>query len=228
MSITSKLSSALRGTVREAAEGVIDANSIKILGQEIHDFENDIAESKQKLALIITQAMQVERQISQTKNAVSDKEQEVTTLVETGNEDGAIAVAEEIAQLEAKLKQIETHQKTLRTHEQTLKASLKTMVSHLDTYKSEYNMAKANENMYKAQSKLSQTDSKANNRFANIQSSLNKIQERQQETADNMDVFEQIEEEFSTTPTNQYRKVSSSAQDILDRIKSRSNKTPTI
>ena len=228
MSITSKLSSVLRGTVREAAEGVIDANSIKILGQEIHDFENDIAESKQKLALIITQAMQVERQISQTKNAVSDKEQEVTTLVETGNEDGAIAVAEEIAQLEAKLKQIETHQKTLRTHEQTLKASLKTMVSHLDTYKSEYNMAKANENMYKAQSKLSQTDSKANNRFANIQSSLNKIQERQQETADNMDVFEQIEEEFSTTPTNQYRKVSSSAQDILDRIKSRSNKTPTI
>jgi len=82
-------------------------------------------------------------------------------------------------------------------------------------------MAKANENMYKAQSKLSQIDNKANNRFSNIQSSLNKIQERQQETADYMDVMEQVEANFSTAPTNQYRKVSSSAKDILDRIKSK-------
>ena len=222
MSITNKLASALRGGVREAAEGVIDANSIRILGQEIHDFENDISDSKQKLALIITQAMQVERQISQAHEATKEKELKVIALLESGNEEGATVIAEEIAELEAKTSQLTSHKKNLRSHEQTLKASLKTMVSHLDTYKSEYNMAKANENMHKAQSKLATTDLKSKNRLASINDSLQRIQSRQQDTTDHMGAMEQVEADFSTGPTNAYREVSVSAAEILNRIKEKS------
>ena len=222
MSITSKLASALRGSVREAAEGVIDANSIRILGQEIHEFENDITDSKQKLALIITQAMQVERQISQAETAIEENEQKVVTLLAEENEAGAIAIAEDIAELESKVKQLKKHQKNLRTHEQTLKCSLKTMISHLDTYKSEYNMAKANENMHRAQSKLSQTDQNANNRFTNIQDSLERIQNRHQESSDQMEAMEQVEASFSTEPSNKFRETNKSAEEILERIKAKS------
>jgi len=219
MSISSKLASALKGGVREAAEGVIDANSIRILGQEIHEFENDIADSKQKLALIITQAMQVERQIAQAQTTIEEKEQEVASLLSTDNEDAAIVIAEEIGDLESKIKQLKKHQVSLRTHEQSLKTSLKNMISHLDTYKNEYNMAKANENMQKAQGKLAKTSHKGSNRFADIESSLERVQSRQQETSDQMEAMEDVEASLGITPTNSFKEASPSAAEVLKRIK---------
>lgn len=222
MSISSKLASAFKGSVREVAEGVIDANSIRILGQEIHEFENDIADSKQKLALIITQAMQVERQLGQIQSQVEEKEAEIASLLSADNENTAIDVAEEISELESKQKQLKKHQLRLRSHEQTLKTSLKEMVSNLDTYKNEYKMAKANEDMQQAQSKLSQTTAKGENRFSNIESSLNRIQSRQQEAADNMEAMAEVESSLGTSSTNTYKEASSPAQEILQRIKEKS------
>lgn len=222
MSITAKLTSAFRGGVREAAENVIDSNSIRILGQEIHDFENDISDSKQKLALILTQAMQVERQISQIKNSVEEKEQAVISLIKADNEAAAIELAEEISELEAKEKQLSQHQTALRTHEQSLNASLKTMISHLDTYKSEYNMAKANENMQKAQNKLSQSKQGSKNHISNIQSSLERIQERQQNSADQFDAMSQVEANLDTQTKNTFKKPGPSASAILERLKEKS------
>ena len=55
MGIIHKLATALRGSMRESAEQLVDANGLRIFAQEIHECKTNIQHSKQQLAAIIVQ-----------------------------------------------------------------------------------------------------------------------------------------------------------------------------
>ena len=219
MSILQKLNTAFRGGVREAAEAVIDANSLRILGQEIHECEQDISSSKQKLALIIAEKMQVEREIKQLSTSNKIHEETITLLLEEENESQAEVIAQIIAEQEPKIKQKQQHFDQLKAHEESLQSSLKKMIFSLNSFKSEYQMAKATANMQQAQSALASSSMTSSSRFVAMQESLDKIQEKQQSTADKMAAMEKVNAALSINPIDQNHKQEASASDILQRIK---------
>ena len=82
MRIMHKLATALRGGVRETAEVVIDANSLRIFAQEIHECENHISQSKQQLASIMAEKMRIKREIQLIEKGIGQYEKRMAELLE--------------------------------------------------------------------------------------------------------------------------------------------------
>lgn len=219
MSILKKLSTALQGGVREAAEVVIDSNSLRILGQEIYECEQDIAKSKQRLAAIIAEKIQVKRGLDALIENISNYEKEVMQLLDSDDKGKATEVAQKIAEIEPKILQKQGHLEKLKSHEMALQSSLKKTVLGLDNFKSEYKMAKATENLQKAQATFSDS-SNPDSRFNDMKESLERIQEKQQESTDRIDAMDQVEAALSIDPLNSKDINVLSAEDIIQRIKS--------
>jgi len=219
MSILKKLSTALQGGVREAAEVVIDSNSLRILGQEIYECEQDIAKSKQRLAAIIAEKIQVKRDIDALIKNNNNYEKEVMQLLGAGNEGKATEIAQKIAEMEPRLLQKKGHFGKLKSHEMALQSSLKKTVLGLDSFKSEYKMAKATENLQKAHATFSDSSNPAS-RFNDMKESLDRIQEKQQESTDKMDAMDQVEAVLDVDSLNSKDINVLSAEDIIQRIKS--------
>ena len=53
MSMLRKLSALFRGTAHDAAQGVVDANALKILDQEIRDADNAQGKARDDLAGLV-------------------------------------------------------------------------------------------------------------------------------------------------------------------------------
>jgi len=218
MNIFRKLSTLFQGGVREAAEVVIDANGLRILGQEIHDCEQDIGKSKQRLALIIAEKTQVKRDIDILQENSGKYEEEVLKLLNEGEEEKATEVAQKIADAEPKLLQKQDHYKKLKSHEMALQSSLKKTILGLDSFKSEYKMTKATENLQKAQATFSDSSNPAS-RFNDMKESLERIQEKQQDSTDKMDAMDQVEAVLNIDPLDNNETVS--AEEVLQRIKAK-------
>lgn len=218
MSILKKLSTALNGGVREAAEVVIDANSLRILGQEIHECEQDVSKSKQRLASIIAEKTQVKRALDTLQENSQNYEEKITQLLQENNEEKAIEIAELMANEEPQLQQKKEHFEKLKSHEMSLQNSLKKTILGLENFKSEYKMAKATDNLQKSQVSLSSsTDPSA--RFSAMEESMKRIQEKQQDFTDKSEAMAQVETALNTDPLNNTESTKTTSADIIQRIK---------
>ena len=63
MGLLKKIFTAIRGGATEAGEAFVDANSIRILEQEIKDADNHITKAKQDLTTVIAKEMAASREI---------------------------------------------------------------------------------------------------------------------------------------------------------------------
>ncbi len=216
-----KLGAMMRGSMRETAETVIDANSLRILGQEIHECENDMTASKQKLALIIAEKIQVKRDLDVLIESNNKHEKAIIGFLEEGNEVKANSLASIMAEQEPRLEQKQQHFNTLQQHETRLQATLKKTVLGLERFRNEYKMVKATATLQKAQTTLSNSASDSASRFSVMQESLDRIQEKQQYSADKIDAMEQVNTALSIDPLAQFDKGKPSAEDILKRIKAK-------
>jgi len=222
MNIIQKLISLFRGGLRETAEVIIDTNSLRIFAQEIHDCEEHIRQSKQQLATIIAEKMQVKRNIQQLEKMVSQYEQRIVTKLNEDNNEEALQLAEIVAEKEANLDKQKQHHQKLLGYEDKLQKTLKKRVNKLDHYRSELRMAKATANLQSAQSKLSKQENSAVSHFGDMQDSLSRIQQRQQQFSDEIDAMEQINTDFAHDITENANETSSAAaQRILERVKNK-------
>ncbi|MCK5902058.1 MAG: PspA/IM30 family protein [Cocleimonas sp.] len=225
MTILQKLNTAFRGGVREMAETVIDANNLRILGQEIYDCEQDINRSKQKLAFIIAEKMQVNRELDRLIDSNKIYEQSIVMLLGKGDEARAVEMAQRIAEQDSMIEQKQSHFDQLQEHEQSLQGLLKKMVVGLERFKNEYKMAKATANRQQAQAILSKSSPQS--RFNAMQESLDRVQEKQQGTSDQMDAMAQVDAALSTESIDSLNPQQATANDILQRIKAKQKETTT-
>ena len=215
-----KLATALRGGVRESAEVIIDANGLRIFGQEIHECENHITQSKHQLASIIAEKIRVKREIVTIKKSITQYEKRIVVLLEKGEDDAAMNLAEWISEKEAYLKKHEKNHQKLKSHEDKLQLVLKKMVNKLETYQTELRMAKATSKMQKIQTNLASCNNGAVARFGDMQDSLSRIQERQQTYADEMEAMDQIDAQLAGESISaEDDALKSSAKAVLERVK---------
>ncbi len=225
MRIMAKIATAFRGGVRESAELVIDANCMRIFAQEIHECENHIRQTKQQLASIIAEKKRVGREVVSIQKGIGKYESRIATLLEQGDEDAALKLAQQVSEKESYLERNEKHYDRLNSHQSQMHETLQKMINKLENFRSEYRMAQSTGKMQSAQSKLSSNGSSAVARFTDMQESLDRIRSKQQQFSDEMTAMDEIDANLSGVDLQEESDLKASANDVLSRIKNRAKKT---
>lgn len=211
---------ALNGGVRETAEVVIDANSLRIFAQEVHECENHITQSKQQLASIIAEKMRLQREIKMAENNINQFETRMSDYIQADNEAEALVLAEHVSEKESMLERHQKHCQHLIKDEKQLQQMLQKMMIRLDNYRTELRMAQATTKMQSAQNKLVNRSHGAVSRFGDMQDSLTRIREKQQAFTDEMAAMDQIDANLSGNMIDDSVSVlKASAYEVLERIK---------
>jgi len=222
MRIMQKIARAFRGGVRESAEVIIDANSLRIFAQEIHECDNHIRQTKQQLASIIAEKARVKREIDANQSSIEKIETRIDNFLENDDEASALKLATLMAEKEGYLERNQNHHKQLQDHVLKLEQTLQKIVSRLNGFQSEYRMAKSTGKMQNAQSKLASRSQGASAKFGDMQDSLDRIKDRQQQFSDEIEAMDQIDANLSGVSVNDDAiSTEASAQEILSRIKNK-------
>jgi len=227
MGLLKKIFTAIRGGATEAGEAFVDANSIRILEQEIKDADNHISKAKQDLTTVIAKEMAASREIEGIKTKISEYEGYAVSALDKGDETLAIEIAEKIATLEAELGQQTAAQSSFSAHAVRLRELVKKTERTLAEYKRQLTMVKTTDSVQKATSAISDSFSNSNSKIMSATESLERIKKKQRDFDDRLQAAETLDDENSDTSLEAKMKdagigpQTSSASSVLDRIKAK-------
>ncbi len=232
MQIINKLVTIVRGGVRESAEVVIDANGLRIFEQEIHDCETAIHQSKQHLSLIVAEKIRLQRDVKELALQIDEREKQAVKALEQDDQDLAREIAGLIVEKERILKLETNSMEKLNGQEKSLKKALRTSVRQLNDYRRELRMVKATDSAHKATSKIAVDTVNVGSRMMDMQSTLERIRNSQQEMADQFIAVQEVNSELSEQSLEE--KISKAGidsnfgkeneDDVLDRLRNKMKK----
>ena len=227
MSLLKKIFTAVRGGAREAGEAIVDANSIRILEQEVKDAEEHIAKAKQDLTTIMAKEMQSNREIDRLTKQIEEYEGYAMEALNKGDETLATEIAEKIASIEPELTLQQETKTSFSNHADRLKDLVKKTERQLGEHKRQLVMVKTTDSVQKATSAISDNFTNSNSKMMNATDSLQRIKQKQKDFDDKLKAAEMLEEGNSDTSLEAKMKKAgigeqnSSASSVLDRIKAK-------
>ena len=227
MSIFQKLFTALRGGAREAGEGIVDANAIRIFEQEIVDAKAALNQAKKGLTEVMAKEMQSNRAIKAVDAKISEHEDFAAQALSQDNESLALEIAQKIAEFE----QEKSHQtevlQSFRNHIVTLKQQIKKAEKTIQENQRQLSMVKTTESVQKATLAVNDTLVSNNSSMASAKESLERIKQRQADKQDQINAAEMLNAESSDSDLESKMqeagigKEATRSQAILDRIKAK-------
>ena len=219
MQLIYKLSTAMRGGTREVLEDAVDANSLRILSQEIYECETGLRESKEHLANVVAEKISLKRRLNAQKDRIESKEAAIREQLAQNNETVAMQLAGDLADQEAMQETQQAHYDQLHTYEQNLLQVLKNTAYTLGQYRSELGMARATQQAQKSMGKLSVHRNAHSDNFSRLQDSLERIRNRQDGFDDKMQAMQEVDAHIKGEATPQQHK-RQKTEEILARFKS--------
>lgn len=225
MSILKKLVTAIRGGAREVGEAVVDANSLRILEQEIVDQGHAVAKAKDSLTDVMADQSKTARQINALKERVEEHEGYARQALEKGDESLALEVAEKIAEYENEIAELQPVLDNYKASVASLKDQIRKAEKTIQENRRELSVVKTTESVQKARVSVNTSLSSGVSKSTAARESLNRIKERQQRTEDKIKASEELNAE-NTDQALKDRLASagigetkSKANDILARLK---------
>lgn len=203
MNTMRKIYTAIRGSARESAESVIDANAIRIFEQEILDAEQAIMQSKQKLAHIMAERVQLERASQQLSEQIKSRESQAAKALKINDEPLANELAEDILNKEHEKSAQWTAIKNLTSREQALSQKIQQSAQQVLTFRRELGIAKANAYAQSASSQVGPQTSTLETNLSDLKTSLQRIQQRQQHLDDTSNALNSIEKAIGESSLDQ-------------------------
>ncbi len=197
MSLWIKLNTLFRATAHEPVEHLVDANAIRIFEQEIRDAENAIVQAKYQLATVMAEKKQLQRHNQALEENIALKEQQAMAALEQANEQLAQDLACVIADDENLLRDQRQQAHYLDQQEQRLKQQLRGSAQSIQRYQRELNLAKANRNAQQALGQLRGYSSGLSASLQEMESSLQRIQKRQNRTLELEEALQEINAEMN-------------------------------
>ncbi len=144
MGIFAKLTTLARGTARESAEVLLDANAIRVFEQEIVDVEESIQLRKQAMSEVIVARKQIDREISSIQSIISKREEQAKSLIDDKADDDMVdEIANDIVQYEDTLGDLQTQHKTMSKRILTMESALRRAVTEIAQYRRDLRLARA-------------------------------------------------------------------------------------
>lgn len=226
MSVWTKLFTAIKGGVNDAAETVADSQALRILDQEIREAKDELRRSETSLTTIIAKQKLANKKVEALNASVQEHEGYALSALNKGDEALATEVAEKIAQLESDrdneqsfLDQFTQSSTQLRTSIREAKNNIRRMEQQVET-------VKATESVQKAQVAVASRHMGANSKMKTAAESLERIKSKQQQRQAELEAASELANDESGSDLNAKLKAagiskgSSDASSILERLKS--------
>lgn len=193
MNVLRKMATAFRGSMRESAEVVIDANAIRIFEQEILDAEQGITRSKQQLAYVMAERVQLERANSALQTQITAREQQTAKALGINDETLATELAEDILEKENTSHEQRLAIQNLTAREKNLARKIQTAAQQVKTFRRELGIAKATAGAQKASSLAGSHSQSVDTHLVDLNTSLQRIKQSQQRVDDTSEALSAIE-----------------------------------
>lgn len=192
MSIWMKLVTAVRGGANEAAEAIADNQAMRILDQEIRDAENALRKARGDLAGLMANGKRMEKRVAELTDKSERDMASARAAVQAGRQDLAEGLASRVATIRAELERDTADLQRLRAQQQSMTQTIRQTESRIATMKREVESVRATESLQKAQSAIAATQSGVNSRLGSAMGSLERIKERQEKTAAQLEAGEEL------------------------------------
>lgn len=183
MSTWSKIFTAIRGGVNEAAESVADNQAMRILDQEIRDAEQSLRQARSDLAGIMASNKSVARRLEENRAKETKDSDSARSAVSAGRMDLAQGLAQRIATIRSEVQRDQEELDRLLPRQQQMLRTIQDTEARITQMKREVENVKANESLLKAQSAIAHSQSGINTRLGSAVESLERIKKRQEMTA---------------------------------------------
>lgn len=196
MSVIKKVVTLLRGSARELAENVVDANATRIYEQEIIDAKQSILEARSSLADVMAREMQSARAVTRLESEMTRYEGLALEALEKSQEALAEEVAGKVAAIELELEEQRKAQTSFASQVSKLKELIKASEAKIREHEREIAIAKTTESVYKATQSISDNIGNSGSRLASARESLERIKQRHEHLADRMQAADQLDREL--------------------------------
>lgn len=196
MSVIKKVVTLLRGSARELAENVVDANATRIYEQEIIDAKQSILEARSSLADVMAREMQSARAVTRLEGEMTRYEGLALEALEKSQEALAEEVAGKVAAIELELEEQRKAQTSFASQVSKLKELIKASEAKIREHEREIAIAKTTESVYKATQSISDNIGNSGSRLASARESLERIKQRHEHLADRMQAADQLDREL--------------------------------
>lgn len=196
MSVIKKVVTLLRGSARELAENVVDANATRIYEQEIIDAKQSILEARSSLADVMAREMQSARAVTRLEGEMTRYEGLALEALEKSQEALAEEVAGKVAAIELELEEQRKAQTSFAAQVSKLKELIKASEAKIREHEREIAIAKTTESVYKATQSISDNIGNSGSRLASARESLERIKQRHEHLADRMQAADQLDREL--------------------------------
>lgn len=192
MSTWSKIFTAIRGGVNEAAEATVDKQSMRILDQEIRDAESSLRQARSDLAGIMARNKSLKRRIEENHAKEAKDTESARAAITAGRNDLAQGLAQRIADVRSELQRDRDELDRQLPREQQMLRTIQETEARITQMKREVENVKANESLLRAQSAIAHSQSGVNTRLGSAMDSLERIKKRQEETAGRIEAGEEL------------------------------------
>ncbi len=224
MTIWRKLFTLGRAGAHDAASGVVDANAIKILDQEIRDADTAQGKARDDMATLVARRRILEKEVASFRDQALKYEGSARAAVTKGDMDLARQVAQRIADLEAEVALKAPQIEDMRAAEEQLHTAIAATDRRIETLRREVEVVKVNESVQRAQASVAARGAGAGSSLGSAADSLARIKERQAIRGERIKAAGELEDMRSGADLDEKLRLAgigpgqSSADDILARL----------
>lgn len=179
MSVWGQLFTMIRGTATEAAQGVADANAVRILDQQVRDADGALLRAQTDLAGLMGKAKLARDRVVDLEGKHTRDMAVLERAVNGGQDALAQELADRVAILEGELERERRALADLSSKEEQLKSTVTTIRQRIQTMKREIDTVKVTESVQKAQQAIVNHGAGAASTLGNAAASLQRLKERQ-------------------------------------------------
>ncbi|UAA39386.1 PspA/IM30 family protein [Paraneptunicella aestuarii] len=223
MSVWSKLVTAIKGGVTEAAEAVADNQAIRILEQEIRDAKEELRKSDHARTQILAKCKLAQQKVDALDASIAEYEEHVRKAIDTDRQ-LALDCAQKVSELKEQREAEAQYLAQFQQSEKQLAQNITQAKSNLRRLEQQVDMVKATESVQKAQVAVSSRHMGANSKMKTATESLQRIQEKQKLRDAELQAAEELAADESTDDLEKrlaqagIKGGKSSAEDELSRI----------
>ena len=224
MTIWRKLFTLGRAGAHDAAAGVVDANAIKILDQEIRDADTAQGKARDDMAGLVARRRILEKEVASFREQAIKYENSARAAVAKGDMDLARQVAQRIADLEQQVSVKEPQIVDMRAAEEQLHTAIAATDRRIETLRREVEVVKVNESVQRAQASVAARGAGAGSSLGSAADSLARIKERQAVRGERIKAAGELEDMRTGADLDEKLRLAgigpgqSSADDVLARL----------
>ncbi|MCB1874720.1 MAG: PspA/IM30 family protein [Chromatiales bacterium] len=193
MKLVAQLLTIARGGAREVAQGVIDANALRLLEQQLYECEATLDQARRDLTAVVAEKIAVRREVDRLTTAIAERESRARELLAQDDEAAALRLAERIATDEATLQRERAALAQLERHEHDVRGALAAALNQVKSQRRELGLLKATAHAQRASVNLEQRRYGLDERLNDIGCTTDRIRAMQQSTADRLNASREVE-----------------------------------